>query len=102
MVHALGQVHQLQGLLRPHRLAADLRDQGDVLAGRQAGDEVVELEDEADVLAAVAGQGCVVVGGQLRSVDLPLPDGPSRTANSPSNRSRSTPRNAWTLTSPMW
>ena len=43
----------------------DLGDQGDVLAGGQAGDQVVELEDEADVLAAVARQGGVVGGGQV-------------------------------------
>ena len=36
--------------------AGDLGDQRDVLPGGQAGDEVVELEDEADVLAAVAGE----------------------------------------------
>jgi len=35
------------------------------------------------------------------SVDLPLPDGPNSTTNSPSNKSRSTPRKACTSTSPM-
>src|SRR5262245_4199220 len=38
-------------------------------------DEVVELEDEADVLAAVAGQGGVVPGGQ---VVVAIPHGPTR------------------------
>ena len=36
------------------------------------------------------------------SVLLPLPEGPSKTTNSPRNKSRSTPRNACTSTSPMW
>ena len=34
-------------------------------------------------------------------LDLPLPDGPSSTTNSPANRSRSTPRNARTSISPI-
>ena len=37
----------------------------------------------------------------LSNVDLPLPDGPSRTRNSPARRMKSTPRSAWTSTSPM-
>ena len=68
----------------------DLGDERDVLARRQAGDEIVELEDEADVLAAVArsarfvGRRQVVVAVEdlaavgtsrpprmLSSVDLP-------------------------------
>ena len=37
----------------------------------------------------------------FRSVDFPLPDGPSRTTTSPCKTSRSTPRNARTSTSPV-
>src|SRR5512132_2665687 len=35
------------------------------------------------------------------SVDFPLPDGPRMTTNSDWNKSRVTPRRAWTSTSPM-
>ena len=38
----------------------DLGDQRDVLPGGQAGDQVVELEDEADVLAAVPRERALV------------------------------------------
>ena len=38
------------------RIVGDLGDEGDVLARRQARDQIVELEDEADVLAPVLGQ----------------------------------------------
>ena len=37
----------------------------DVFAGRQAGDEIVELEDEADVISAVASEARVVELGEL-------------------------------------
>src|SRR3569832_1423697 len=37
----------------------------------------------------------------FRSVDLPLPDGPSRTTSSSRRSSKSTPRSAWTSTSPI-
>ena len=38
----------------------------------------------------------------FRSVDLPLPEGPSRTVNPPTSRSTLTPRSACTWTSPIW
>ena len=86
-----------------------------VLAGRQARDEVVGLKDEADVPAPVEGQCPLVERGKvghrqtaggrrsarsrppmrLSSVDLPLPEGPSRTTKSPRASSKSTPRRAW-------
>ena len=56
MVEPAAQPHEGQGLLGRHRIAGDLGDEGDVLARRQAGNEVVELEDEADMRAPVIGQ----------------------------------------------
>ena len=47
----------------------DLGDQRDVLARRQAGNQVVELEDEADVPAAVGGERRLVGVGQVAVVD---------------------------------
>jgi hypothetical protein len=80
----------------------DFGDQCDVFESGEAGDEVVELEDEADMLAAEAGEagitGCgeVVIeivdfaaGGTSRpprmfsKVDFPLPEGPRMTTSSP-------------------
>ena len=43
-------------LFRRHRLLDDLGDQRHVLAGRQAGNQVVELKDETDVRPAVVGE----------------------------------------------
>ena len=104
VVEALAEADQLAAPPRARIGAArDLGDQRDVLARGQARDQVVELEDEADVLAPVAGQlrprrrrsgrdresapsRCVGTSRpprMLSSVDLPLPDGPSRTTSSP-------------------
>ena len=49
-----------EGLLRRHRVLDDLGDERHVLARRQARDQVVELEHEADVRAAIFGQLRVV------------------------------------------
>jgi len=65
MVHAVLQLDQRQRRLRGQRVGGDLGHQADVLARRQAGYQVVELEHEADVVAAVPGQAGVVQGGQL-------------------------------------
>jgi hypothetical protein len=56
VVETLTQAHQAQGLLRRHGIAGDLGDDGDVLAGGEARDQIVELEDEADGLAAKGGE----------------------------------------------
>ncbi len=61
VVEPVAEPHQLERLLGLHRVGRDLADQRDVLPGGQAGDEVVELEDEADELAPVARE-LVVVG----------------------------------------
>ncbi len=60
VVEPLAETDQAERLLRRHRVDRDLGDGRDVLAGGQAGDEVVELEDEADVAAPELGQGRLV------------------------------------------
>jgi len=63
--------------------------------GRQNGAEDLVLGD-------LVGQEAVRDPPRmLSSVDLPLPEGPSMTTNSPRQRSRSTSRRAYTSTSPM-
>jgi hypothetical protein len=52
------------GLVDVHRVARDVGHQLHVLAHRQAGDQVVELEHEADVLAPVARQLGLAGAGQ--------------------------------------
>ncbi|MEO8418232.1 MAG: hypothetical protein ABI475_05860 [Methylophilaceae bacterium] len=47
-------------LLRRHRAAGDVGYQRHVLARGEAGDQVVELEHEADVVAPVFGQPAIV------------------------------------------
>ena len=49
MVERCAEPDQASASSGAHRMVGDLGDQGDVLARRQAGDQVVELEDEADV-----------------------------------------------------
>ncbi len=57
--------HELQRLLGCHGRIGNLRDQRDVLACGQAGNEVVELEDEPDVMTTVVGERRVAGGGQV-------------------------------------
>jgi hypothetical protein len=62
MVQAVAKADQLQGRGRIERRGRDLGDEGDVLHRREARDEVVELEDESDMLAAKACQ--FLLGGR--------------------------------------
>ena len=48
-----------------HRLAHDVRHQGHVLAGGQAGNQVVELEDESHVVAPVFSERRLIGGRQI-------------------------------------
>ena len=52
MVAAIAQLHEGERFLRVHRVARDVGDQRDVLLRGEARDEIVELEDEADRVAA--------------------------------------------------
>jgi hypothetical protein len=57
---------QRKSLLRTHRPLGDLRHQGDVLSGREARDQIVELEHEAHVAPAIGRKTGVAEAGQLQ------------------------------------
>ncbi len=98
VVQPVAEADQRQRVLGVERVVGDVGDERHVLARGEAGDEVVELEDEADVLAPVAASArprrrpsgrraskktVPVVGTSrpprmLSSVDLPLPDAPEQ------------------------
>ena len=65
MIHAIVEFDERERFLRRHRVARDLGDQRDVLLRRQARDQVVELEDEADRVAAESGEFVLVGAGQV-------------------------------------
>ena len=65
MVHAVLQADDGERLLRPHGIARDLGDQRHVLARGQARHQIVELEHEADMVAAVERQRAVVEAAEL-------------------------------------
>ena len=46
-------------------MPSNLGDQPHIFAGRQAGNEIVELKDKADMVAAITGQLGIVKVGQL-------------------------------------
>src|SRR6516162_3269191 len=69
MVHTLLEPDQRQCLVGPHRIVRDLGDQSYVLVGRQAGDEIVELEHKADVIAAIAGKAAIVEACEVGAVE---------------------------------
>ena len=75
MVETIRQTDQAERLFRCHRLLDDLGDQRDVLAGRQAGNQVVELKDETDVRPAVLRERRLV---GRRQVLLAVHDLPGR------------------------
>jgi len=71
MILPFGQADKGQRIVGCHRVARYLGHQLHVLPCRQAGHEIVELEDKADVIAAVARQAPLVQRGQLH---IPEPD----------------------------
>jgi len=56
MVQPVAQTDHAKRLFRVHRVRRDLGHKDDVLQHGQAWDQIVELEDETDVFAAVAGK----------------------------------------------
>ena len=112
------QTHALKGIVNgvaAQGPAAQATGQGDVITRGQGGDEVVVLEDEADVPGpeAAAGRGRSVlvrvprswtvpaVGASspamhCRRVDLPQPEAPTRAVKLPAGRARSMPLSAVT------
>ena len=102
-----------RGRARPwiHRIVRDFGDERDVLQRREAGNEIVELEDEADVMPPIARKRGLVqetdrtpaelwsrssarrgLRRMLRACSSRLPDGPSRTISSPGNAMSSVER----------
>ncbi len=65
MIHAVTQAHQFERFLGSHRCLGNFGHRGNVFPRGQAGNQVVELEHEADVMAAVTGQFPVIGGTQL-------------------------------------
>ena len=121
VVEAFAQPDQPQRLRRVHRIAGDRGHQLDVLARGERGDQVVELEDEADVLAPEPGESRVVVVREIvieevdrapgRNVEAAEDVEQRRLAAArrseqddhlAAKRSRSTPASAWISTSPRW
>ena len=68
VAYPVGQPHRCQHLIGIQRIAADLARQLHVLAGRQILHQVVELEDEADVVAAVLGELLAVERAHTRAI----------------------------------
>ncbi len=62
-------------LLLLHRPGGDLRHQRHILARGEAGDEIVELEDEADMIAAVKRQLALVHPGEVVLMEQHLAGG---------------------------
>jgi hypothetical protein len=65
MVEPMVEADHGERLLGRHRAFDDVGDERDVFARGQAGNEVVELKDEADVRAAVLGQFGLGGGGEI-------------------------------------
>jgi hypothetical protein len=65
VMQSLPQADEHQRIFRGHRIERDFSHQRHVLEGREAGDQVVELEYEADVLTPVPRQAVVIQPGQL-------------------------------------
>src|SRR5690606_28865285 len=73
MVHTVAETDDVERGLGRHAIVRDLRHDRDVLTRRKAGDEVVELEDEADVMTPVLGE---VLLRRARDVLIVIQDGP--------------------------
>jgi len=78
VIEAIAEPDELERLGGIHRVVGDLGDERDVLARRQARDQVVELEHEPDVVAAVhrqlvgigVGQILAAIGDLARGADV--------------------------------
>jgi hypothetical protein len=65
VVESIAEADHLQSLLGRHRVGRDLADERNVLTRREARDQVVQLEDETDEVAAVLRQLRVVRSAQI-------------------------------------
>src|SRR5690625_3481041 len=75
MISPVPQLHQLKCLLRCHRIVGDLRHDRHILQCCQTGNQVVELEDEPDILPAIA---CQLPVSGLRQIVASVEDTPLR------------------------
>ena len=69
MIAPRTELHQIERVPRRHRRFGDLGDQRHVLLGREARDQIVELEYESDMLAPVLRERRLV---GARQVDVPV------------------------------
>jgi len=74
VVAARRQADPIDRLVDRHRPVDDVGDKRDVLAHRQARDQVVELEYKADVAAAVGGEFGVACGTEVGAVEDDIAD----------------------------
>jgi hypothetical protein len=81
--------------------AREVLGQRDVLLGRERGQQVERLEDEAEPVATEQGELAVRQAMQCSSVDLPDPDGPMIAVNWPRGSSRVRSSRAFTAASPV-
>ncbi|MNN32835.1 hypothetical protein D3C81_1465670 [compost metagenome] len=65
MILTLRQADHAKRAERLHRVQGDLRDESDVFQRSKTRDQVIELEDKADMLASVAGQARIVGVGKV-------------------------------------
>ena len=65
MIHARSEADEVEGLLRGHRVAANLGDKRDIFPGGEAGDQVVGLKHEADGVAAKLGELRFIGHGEI-------------------------------------
>ena len=75
MIEPLGEPDERQRLARVDRLGGDLVHQRDVFAHRQARDQIVELEHEADMLAPIARQFGIAGADELVLAPRAWPSG---------------------------
>ena len=69
----MAEAHGGQGLSGFHGMGHDFRGQLYIFQGGQIGHQIIELEDEAHVIAAVVGPLVAGVGGDVLAVNPNLP-----------------------------
>ncbi len=62
MIKARAEIDEIQGVLGLHGVGGNFGDQTNILAGREAGDEIVELKNETDAFPSKAGE-LIFIGG---------------------------------------
>jgi hypothetical protein len=66
MVHSRFEPDEAESLLRAHRMLGNLGHKRDVLVGREARDQIVELEHETNVLSAIVCEAPILKGRQFQ------------------------------------